>query len=224
MNQADLKYTWTFSRDNWIIRFYLWTWAADINQVTFCKLFWAYIFAPIAVIVKLLWILTWPLRLLGRGLKRALAREADARKVTPEPKPTKPPKEEIPGRIAEFFAKEWPRRVAKIVGWSVVVPTTLAIAVVLGWVLYMLVAVWFADGVYWFLHTDAWLVVVQVVVAILIAGVIALACMHYVPKVDQRRAERRASKREAGEPTLGDVLVEGARAVKTNTCPRVEVK
>jgi hypothetical protein len=35
----------TVNRDAWYLRFYLWLWAADVEKVDFCRLFWGFVFA-----------------------------------------------------------------------------------------------------------------------------------------------------------------------------------
>lgn len=42
----------SFDRDSKFIRFYLWLYGAKANRINTCKLFWAYVFAPLALIVK----------------------------------------------------------------------------------------------------------------------------------------------------------------------------
>lgn len=46
----DYKHTWVLPRDSIVIRFYMWLWNASPREVTFCKLFWGYIFAIPALI------------------------------------------------------------------------------------------------------------------------------------------------------------------------------
>lgn len=42
----------TFDRESKFIRFYLWLYEAKASNINTCKLFWAYVFAPLALIVK----------------------------------------------------------------------------------------------------------------------------------------------------------------------------
>lgn len=39
----------TLDRNAWYVRFYLWLYKADANNINTCKLFWAYVFAPIVL-------------------------------------------------------------------------------------------------------------------------------------------------------------------------------
>lgn len=42
---VELKHVWELPRDSVVIRFYMWLWDANPSDVTFCKLFWGYMFA-----------------------------------------------------------------------------------------------------------------------------------------------------------------------------------
>lgn len=44
----------TVDRNAWFLRFYLWLWAADIEKVDFCRLFWGYVFAIPFLLARLL--------------------------------------------------------------------------------------------------------------------------------------------------------------------------
>lgn len=44
----------TVNRDAWFLRFYLWLWAADIDKVDFCRLFWGYVFAVPFILIRFL--------------------------------------------------------------------------------------------------------------------------------------------------------------------------
>lgn len=55
----------TVNRNAWFIRFYLWLWAADIEKIDFCRLFWGYVFAMPALVIKMF---LYPIFLLWDGL------------------------------------------------------------------------------------------------------------------------------------------------------------
>jgi hypothetical protein len=44
---VELKHTLTVDAKAWYIRFYVWLYGGKLNEITFCKLFWAYVFVPI---------------------------------------------------------------------------------------------------------------------------------------------------------------------------------
>lgn len=44
----------TVNRDAWFLRFYLWLWAADVDKVDFCRLFWGYVFAVPFILIRFL--------------------------------------------------------------------------------------------------------------------------------------------------------------------------
>lgn len=50
MMQVELKHTLVVNKDAWFIRFYRWVWEANVDNLTFCKLFWAYVFSVPAVV------------------------------------------------------------------------------------------------------------------------------------------------------------------------------
>lgn len=217
MNQSELKREWTFSFDNPMIRFYLWLWEADEDEVTFCKLVWGLVLAPLGLLIRGLWMLAWPLRWLT---VRTFYRLGEMDRKAKEARKAELKKEKLPGRAAELFARPWPRRIGGVLGWAFVVSLGLFTLAALGWGLFMFVTVWLPDGVYWFFHSDAWTVVPFVF------GLIALWALTFisVTKLLKWRQRRRKQKHEAGEPTVGDVLVGGFRAVKSNTCPRIKLR
>lgn len=202
----EYKHTWVIDRDSRVLRTYLWAWAGDEGCVTFCKLFWGYVFLPLNLLARLVWALLRPLRWAFREDQKRTAQ----RKAAPAQ-----PKEEIPGRIAEFFARPFPRRIAKMVGFIALGLGGAAAVFGLGWVLWR-----FGHGL---LHDDKvqWVVGYLAFWAVL-AVVVAWLDRRY--KFDARLEARKARKRADGGVTLGDVFVQGAKAVKTNTCPKVEVR
>ncbi len=72
MDQSELKYAIRVDERAFFIRFYCWLYEADKSKVNFCKLFWAYVFAAPALLIRGLVggviILFRGLRRLGRGL------------------------------------------------------------------------------------------------------------------------------------------------------------
>lgn len=95
MDQADLKYELRINQNAWFIRFFVWLYEPDsAYDVSFCALFWAYVFAVPVLLLKclviepLLWLMdvTEPRRK-ERRLKmeaQSLALKLEGR--TPEPK------------------------------------------------------------------------------------------------------------------------------------------
>lgn len=48
---VELKHTLTVDEKAWYIRLYLWLYEATVSEITFCKLFWAYVFfIPVLII------------------------------------------------------------------------------------------------------------------------------------------------------------------------------
>lgn len=96
----ELKHKWHLNPNAWYIRLYLWTYKGEKWNIDFCKLFWAYLFMPVVLPLR---IFIWPLvRLLlvvvdhsdrkVRERRRAKTNEAIARQRTDyvAPKPKKP--------------------------------------------------------------------------------------------------------------------------------------
>lgn len=228
MTADQYKHTWVLPADSRMLRMYGWMWKTEPEGTTFCKLFWGYVFAPINLLARLVWALLWPLRAVLRPVGRAMKESAAEAAARPEP-PPKEPKEEIPGRIADFFAQPLTRRVCKIIGLCILVPLALVVLALVGWALVVfipLIPVVLGDFVYWFAHTDAW-VFVTTVVGVVVTGLVVIYVGDWLDKrYDlearwERRKERRAA---AGKLTFGQLLYHGAIAVKSNTCPRIEVK
>jgi hypothetical protein len=77
MDQSMLKYAIRVDERAAYIRFYLWLWNAKKNEITFCKLFWAYVFAAPALMVRGFYTLfikpvVFVLCLAGKGIARLL--------------------------------------------------------------------------------------------------------------------------------------------------------
>lgn len=51
--EIDYKHTWVLPRRSLVVRFYMWLWDASPSQVNFCKLFWGYLFAVPALLFRL---------------------------------------------------------------------------------------------------------------------------------------------------------------------------
>lgn len=77
----DHKHTWTLPRDSWTIRFYIWLWSADDEDVNFCKILWGYIFAIPCLIVRAL---AWPFLMLGRGARALINRIPQPKELSEE--------------------------------------------------------------------------------------------------------------------------------------------
>lgn len=56
----------TVDRDAWFLRFYIWLWAADVDKVDFCRLFWGYVLAVPFFLFRFLVLI--PLLLIWDGL------------------------------------------------------------------------------------------------------------------------------------------------------------
>lgn len=216
MGDIAYKHVWVFNRQNRVLRFYLWAWKADPWQTTFCKMAWGYIFIVPNLFVRAIWILLKPVRWWGNKVKEAV--ESAERKAQTKPPPPKP---EVPQRIADFFSRPGVRKVIKVLGIGVLILFALALLAGLAWVITK-IPLATSVAVYWFLHTDAW------IVATVIAGwvIFMTTALFLDNRYDfvERSKERKLRKRAAGEPLLRDVLVEGFKAIKANTCPLIQIR
>ncbi len=52
MFDVELKHTWHVSRVAWYIRLYLWVWDQQPQDLTFCKLWWGYVFMWLGLPIK----------------------------------------------------------------------------------------------------------------------------------------------------------------------------
>jgi hypothetical protein len=205
MSQADLKHEWTFKRNSPLIRFYLWVWDADPKAITFCKLFWGILLAPLCLL--LLWPIGFVLNRVSDYLDKRKERQFNQELAQPEDEPmsaTEALAEEAPSfrerqleNVGEFFAKPRPRRVMRIVGMTAMVVGGLAIVGVVGYLV-----VTNLTGV---LVVLAW--IAGIVVTCFVAAGILIVC--------DRRGVFKAS---------GRFFRDGFRAVKTNTCPRIVIE
>jgi hypothetical protein len=85
---ADNRYHISLSEDSWIIRFYIWLYEATPGDINTCKLFWAYVFAPLvlpfALVLRFLALVFGPLaEIIGQRLD-------DRRRRQPESAPPEP--------------------------------------------------------------------------------------------------------------------------------------
>lgn len=71
---VDYKHTWVLPRNSIVVRFYMWLWGASPRDVTFCKLFWGYVFCVPCMVGRLI---GWPLWVIGNAIMESAEKRAD---------------------------------------------------------------------------------------------------------------------------------------------------
>jgi hypothetical protein len=51
-NQSDLLHTWQLPANSKLLAYYRWLYQADVANLSFCKLFWAIVASPAAVVIR----------------------------------------------------------------------------------------------------------------------------------------------------------------------------
>jgi hypothetical protein len=104
---VELKHTLTVDAKAWYIRFYVWLYEDKLDQITFCKLFWAYVFAPVVLILKGVIEGVFAIRESARAYaKRPRKTKPVPTKSFKTPKPVRPKREPAPWQMAFLHATE----------------------------------------------------------------------------------------------------------------------
>jgi hypothetical protein len=113
MDQSELKYAIRVDEGAFFIRFYSWLWEADKSKINFCKLFWGYLFAAPALVLRgiigLMRFALAILRFLGRSVlvvTRSMGRAV--RKM----KSTRPERYQMPHPRKRRIKKKPPKEVS----------------------------------------------------------------------------------------------------------------
>lgn len=51
-DQSDLLHTWQLTADSKLLRYYTWLYGAGTENLSFCKLFWAVVASPVALVIR----------------------------------------------------------------------------------------------------------------------------------------------------------------------------
>jgi hypothetical protein len=105
---VELKHTLTVDAKAWYIRFYIWLYEDKLDQITFCKLFWAYVFAPIVLVIRGVRDGVWSIRgsvntYKERPREKKSFELPDSLKT---PKPVRPKRKPAPWQMAFLHAAE----------------------------------------------------------------------------------------------------------------------
>lgn len=199
-------HTWTFDKDSFIIRAYLWLYLADPTRVDFCKLFWGVVFSPIAVLFRGFLALIFGLRAVAIYVARPIAAL-----LTKLPRPHRNPRPPRP--VQEKVEKNGPSLGERILGWftthGYILDRLLGVVVVLAILGAAAVLISLAIQ-----HPIALLYLLGVFVgAAVLVGIVT--CLIMLFESDRFREGRKA---------LWEILVQGHHHVKDRTCPIIEIE
>lgn len=233
MSEINYRHTARVSEDSWFIRLYLWLWAADVEEVDFCRLFWGYVFAVPNVLVRIVGYVPWKV---GSAIGRRL-RDWWGTIEQPTPREEELWREEraakrhlrkatwsdrlsfvsaTADKVVGFFQATWPVLKWPVVGLGVLfVGAMLAFA---GYLLYLL-------GAEIVEHWDGFLLsllrgLLILAISLLIASTLAFV-IYFFSETRPGKAFRTGVKDST--LTFGGALRTGARGVKSRTCPKIEV-
>lgn len=204
MNQAELKHEIVIDADSWFVRFYLWLWQVDEDSINFCKLFWGYVFMPIALLVHL------GVFVLGPAVRYLLRKQAERKELAasePRLEFISKPKEKKPSRLWVWLDRFEGSRAARYSAyffWLVALLLALAGA---GLLVYLIVNHLVVSGI--------------IVGATLLTVGIVMLILWFITTPAAATTGAVAFKIEL---SFRQLLKGGYQAVKTNTCPRISLK
>lgn len=247
----DLEYRHyaKISRDAWYLKIWCWAWMSEPENADFCKLFWGFVFLPLNLFIR---ITAFPFWLLFRGIRAVLLwidaklPEREEEHMTHQEYMAKMKKEReeeearlqkhlrrkkereaaisaffgrigmVADRIVGAFQTAWP--VIRWVFYLVGLVLALALAGALVWGMTMLVPL-IADN----LWPIAQVVLFMLgVVLALVLGITILGGTGYFFTETNKGLETRRMVKSGGSTFLHAMYV-GLCAVKTRTCPKVEL-
>lgn len=216
--QVELKHTLTVDKSAWFIRFYVWLWEGDIKTITFCKLFWAYVFVVPGFLIRFgiyeplsKWVIPW--------VDRRKARRDSTPKVARPKRYTMWPFLEVIETTGSKFVMRC-SAIWNVAGLPPILGRILVALLVLAGVAAASTLVYVAATNF---GTTQWVLVgiLSVAAAVIVgAGLMALGVFERLGNGVAHGAH--AAKR--GVLGFRDVMAAGYVAVKSNICPRVEIK
>jgi len=229
-DQTKFLHTWEMNRNSLLIRFYQFWYGifdVDVNNLSFCKLFWCTILSPLMIVVYLsigiFFVVVWPIATISDRMKRRSTNSSKVKEPRTKNRRAKDAAVKLAsstegffGHISAFLQRHaW---ISKTLKWGLLVVgaiCALAGAAGIGYLSYMgveeMIKNWnlgVSDGVY--------IVLSFIGAVILITGVI------YTVSETKYGAPIRALGR--GFAKVGNFLATGYYAVKYRTCPRIVVK
>lgn len=214
---VEFKHTLTVDRGASYLRFYVWLWEGDLDKISFCKLFWAYVFAVpgmflrFGIFAPLVWVA-------AHAPRPRFKRTAKSLKGPPQMQRVLGRIETTGARVVQRFGSAW--RVVSFGGrlqyWGgrllMVLGGLIGAGLVAG-VGYLVVS-YFSTAV-----------IVTAAIAGLIASVAAVLVLKALGVIEVIGDLMLSGGRRARAGALGffGVMRAGYIAVKSNTCPRIEV-
>lgn len=209
----ELKHKWEIDEDSWYIRLYLWAWKTNKNNITFCKLFWGYVFLWL---ILLLHLIAAPFILVGGLLEPwAAARRAKKPKPTFEPKPPKVKEgPSVPARILDWISTKAAAVGLKVQSFwydhqNVLFKIVTVLSVVVGTAVVGILGWLFVENITWGILLKA-VIVVGITIGIL---AVVIGLIFAIDKL--------ATPTKRVGLTFRQAMKQGYVAVKTNTCPQV---
>lgn len=230
---VDYKHTWTLPRNSWVVVFYMWLWAADPDEVNFCKLFWGYVFAVPCLIVRAI---LFPFVTAWTGLTELL----------PEPKElTEAEKEErkvaaaVRASKRQSYQQRWLRKIEHAGSWTVMwityfwrflrypVVAVAAFAALGGLVYGVYVLLTLTDNIPWptwheVVHA-VWVGAIGCALVVVFMWLFLTERLRWIPRTVEYTAPRVFQRVSVPFRFFFWVMMMGFISVKSNTCPRVEL-
>lgn len=229
MRQSELKHELRIKKSAWFIRFFVWLYEADKEDVNFCKLFWGYVFAiPIMILGAIVLPISKVLNATqpGRNARKTARRASRAAAKLPgsQRKPSLPMRfisfvGDVASRGIYLIGSGWDklnqhRRVITSLVWA-----TWILGALLGLAGVAFISVVFVDnfGVTRFILLGIITVVLFSVTFLVLDKIGAVGWATETVMIPTGRGIRRG--------TLGffGTVRTGFHAVKTNTCPRINL-
>ncbi len=202
------------TRRTLLIRFYLWLWEADKNQMNTCKLFWGIVLAPFGLLLRFVifppfaWLENKVENRRRRRFDEELRQQREEREQTESDiavEPTRSRMESLLEKVGHFFGRVW-FRIGKTVTWFFFIACAVGLFV-LG---YLFIAAVIANPE------------ILLTLLIMAGGIIGLAigvlAFIAVAAAVGDRMGRRPKKKGPG------MFRKAARGVHQNTCARIVIE
>ena len=211
--QSELKHAITVSRSSWFVRLYLRVWQASEKDINFCKMFWGYVFMPVAFLLIALWFVTTPIRhYADRSAEKRVKRYRTI--SIPEAEARADKLEKLIGLAERVIGV-----VRRVVDLCRPAGRLFVRAIESRAVLYLVVAAAGAVGL-----GAVGFAVYLIVNNLHLAWIMAASVVGFVAAIGVAVGIGVWLDDSGTGLKFGGLVVGGLKSVKTNTCPRIEVK